>query len=144
MGVSAIGQAIRWLLVPVSAAAVVGACIVAARWAVSMVDRQCPIGSMVGGACVEPWHTTAVEASIYTAIVPAVLGLVILPSLIAPQFKRTVAVAACLGAIAAAGAAYVMTAWADLLLPLVVTVMSGGVGILWVWSRFRRGLNDRT
>jgi hypothetical protein len=142
--VSAIGKGIRWLLVPVSAAAVVGACIVAARWAVSIVDRRCPAGSMVGGACVEPWHTTAVEASIYTAIVLAVLGLVILPSLIAPQLKRTVAVVAFLGAIAAAGAVYFMTAWAEMLLPLVVTVLSGGIGILWVWSRSRGVLNDRT
>lgn len=144
MGLSAIGKAIRWLLVPVSAAAVVGACIVAARWAVTMVDRHCPIGSMVGGACVEPWHTTAVEASIYTAIVLAVLGLVILPSLIAPQLQRAVAVVAGLAAFAAAGAAYFMTAWADLLVPLVVTVMTGGVGVLWVWSRSRRVSNDRT
>jgi hypothetical protein len=144
VGVSAIGKGIRWLLVPLSAAAVVVAGIVGARWAVSIVDRRCPVESMVGGACVEPWHTTAVEASIYTAIVLAVLGLVILPSLIAPQLKRTVAVVAFLGAIAAAGAAYFMTAWAEMLLPLVVTVLSGGIGILWVWSRSRGVLNDRT
>lgn len=141
---SAIGTIIRWLLVPVSAAAVVGACIVAARWAVSLADRRCPIESMVGGACVEPWHTTAVEASIYTAIVLAVPGLVILPSLIAPQLKRAVAVVAFLAAIAVVGAAYFMTAWADMLLPLVVTVISGGMGILWVWIRSRRVLNGHS
>jgi hypothetical protein len=139
VGVSVIGKGIRWLLVPVSAAAVVVACILAARWAVSMVDGRCPTGSMVGGACVEPWHTSAVEASIYTAIVLAVLGFVILPSLIAPQLKRTVAVVAFLGATAVVGAAYFMTAWADMLLPLVVTVMSGGIGILLIWSRSRGG-----
>jgi hypothetical protein len=139
--VSAIGKGIRWLLVPVSAAAVVAACAAAARWSITIVDRSCPAASMAGGACVEPWHTTAVEASIYIGVGLAALGVVVLPSLIAPQLKRTISIVAFGAATGVTVAAYFRTGWADLLMLVAVAVVSGGIGLWWVWSR--RLSNDR-
>ena len=90
---------------------------------------------MMGGACVAPWHTTVVEAAIYAAIVVAVAGVVVLPSLIAPHLKRTVALVLLVVAVAAMAAAYGYTGWKDLLMPLAVTVLSGGIAFWWICSR---------
>ena len=90
---------------------------------------------MMGGACVAPWHTTVVEIAIYVAIVLAVAGLVILPSLIAPHLKRIVALVLLLAALAVVTAAYIVTGWKDLLMPLAVTALTGGTAFWWIWSR---------
>jgi hypothetical protein len=135
VGVSVIGKSIRWMLVPVAAAAVVVFCVVAARAAISLVDQRCPAGSMVGGACVEPWHTTAVEAAIYTGLVVAVLALVILPAMLAPQYKRAVAVVLFVAAVSVTAAAWIMTTWAEMMMLVAVTVLTGGIALGWVWSR---------
>lgn len=130
-----IRQAIRWLLVPVSAAAVVASCTFGARWAIAAVDARCPPDSLVAGSCVEPWHTTAVEVSIYLAVAVGAFALVWLPALVAPQLKRGVAVVAFLLSVAVAGAPYFYLAWADLLMPFVVATLAGAAGLWWVWSR---------
>ncbi|HEX7036818.1 MAG TPA: hypothetical protein VF210_13660 [Pseudomonadales bacterium] len=126
---------IRWLLVPVSAVAVIAASVVAGRAAVALADRRCPTESLIGGSCVEPWHTSVVEAAIYGAVAVCVAGLVILPARIAPQLQRTVAVLLFLAAVGCAGAAFVLTGWADLLRPLLVAVPVGALALWWVWSR---------
>ncbi|MCB1686022.1 MAG: hypothetical protein KDI31_16115, partial [Pseudomonadales bacterium] len=75
---------LRWLLVPVSLAAVVGGTLFAARSTVDLIDARCPAQSMVAGSCVEPWHTGAIETVIYVALLIAAAGLVVIPTLIAP------------------------------------------------------------
>lgn len=126
---------IRWLLVPVSAVAVIAAGMLGARAAVAIADRRCPMESMVGGSCVEPWHTSVVETTIYVAAAVCMAGLVILPALIAPQLQRTVAVLLFLAAVGCIAAAFVLTGWPDLLRPLLVAVPVGALALWWIWSR---------
>jgi len=130
-----VGTVVRWVLVPVSAVAVVVSCAAAARAVVSFIDQRCLRESMVGGACVEPWHTSAVEASIYLGVIVAALAVVILPAMIAPTFKRTVAVILFLTAVSVAAAPYMLTTWTELLRPLAAAVLSGAAALWWVWSR---------
>lgn len=132
---SVIRTGVRWLLVPVSAAAVLAICIVAARWAVAVADRRCPVESMVAGSCVEPWHTTVVEIVIYVGCALAALGIVVLPAVLAPQFDRAVGVLALIGVVILAGSGYFLLGWADLLLPLLIAGTAGGTALVWVWLR---------
>lgn len=133
--VSAIGRSLRWLLVPVSGAAVVVLCAFAARWSVLIVDGRCPAHSMVGGSCVERWHTTAVEISIFAAVALAALGLVLLPAAVAPGLKRAVAAVGFAIAAGVGGAAYFVTGWADMLVPFMIATTAGAAGLWRVWSR---------
>ena len=82
-------KVLRWLLTPLAAVSSVVGVIIAGRWTVTLADARCPSQSMIGGACVEPWHTGVVEAVIYVGLVLAAAGLVVLISLIAPALKRS-------------------------------------------------------
>lgn len=130
-----IGRIIRWLLVPVSATAVVVLAIFGSRWAVTVIDSRCPVDRMVGGACVEPWHTSAVEAAIYAGVGLGALGLTLVPALVAPSLKRTVAVAGFLLGVGAAATLYLTTSWSVLLPPLALAAASGALGVWIMWSR---------
>lgn len=134
-----LANAIRWLLVPVAAAAMVAGAVIAARWAVSMADGRCPPASMVGGSCVEPWHTTVVELAFYAATVLAAAGVVILPAIVAPRLKRSVAVTAFVlavgSAIAVHVAAYRGLGWSELLTPVIVVAAIGAAAVWWVCAR---------
>lgn len=132
---SAIRTGIRWLLVPVAAAAVLSFCTVAARLAVTLADRYCPMPSMVGGSCVEPWHTTIVEVVIYTACALAASGVVLLPALVAPRFARAVAAVTLTGVLIIAGSGYLLLGWAELLMPVFVVAVFGAAALAWVWFR---------
>jgi hypothetical protein len=132
-GTRVLGYVLRWLLVPVAAAGVVAAVIAGARWAVSLADRRCPVSSMVGGACVEPWHTSAVEAAIYAAVGLATLGIVVLPALIAPQLKRSVAVVGFAAVLAMAAAVRFRFGWSGLLIPSLIALACGTVALIWTW-----------
>lgn len=140
---SAIGTSLRWLVVPVSVVAVVGACIFGARAAISVVDRSCPAARMVGDACVAPWHTTAVEVAIYTAVALAALGLVLLPSAAAPYLKRAVAavgfviVPGALAWLAMASPAFFPIDWDELLIPFIIAAVFGGAALWWSLRRRR-------
>jgi hypothetical protein len=135
--VAILGPLLRWLLVPVAAAMVLAGVAATARWAVTVADGQCPVDSMVAGACVEPWHTGVVEASVYVGVVLAALGLVVVPTLIAPALKRTVAVLGFLLASSLVAGGYYLTGWGDLLGLLAVTLVSAGLTLAWVWIRWR-------
>lgn len=132
--VSVLRDVLRWLMVPVSAAAVIVVAIAAARWAVSIADRRCPAHSMIGGACTEPWHTTVVEGAIYIAVAAVAVGLVILPALIAPKLKRTVSAIAFLLVAALSASTYLLMGWGDTLTQFVITLACGAVATWWVWS----------
>jgi hypothetical protein len=138
-----IARIIRWLLLPVSAVAMIAGAVFGARWAVALVDRRCPADSLVGGACVAPWHTSAVEASMYVAIALAALGVVVLSGLIAPRLKRTVPTIAFAAVVGTMAAPWALTNWDGLLLPLAIATASGGIGLWWVWPGRAPGkLND--
>jgi len=129
------GRVVRWLLVPVSAVVVVGLAIAGGRGTVTLIDGRCPPQSMVGGACVEPWHTGAVEAVIYTATGIGVLALAIVPALIAPSLKRSVAAAGALLGVGAVAAFYAVTTWPVVLPLLALAATAGGLGLWWTWRR---------
>ncbi|MEQ8858471.1 MAG: hypothetical protein RIC56_07485 [Pseudomonadales bacterium] len=130
-----IGRILRWMLVPVTAVAVVALAVVGSRWAVSIVDGRCPVDRMVGGACVEPWHTGAVETAIYGGVAFGAFGLVLFPALVAPNLKRTVAVVGLLLGIGGAAGFYLMTRWEVLLAPLAVAAASGALALWRTWTR---------
>jgi len=122
---------LRWLSVPIVFIAVMGICILSAMWVVTLADGRCE--SMVGGACVESWHTTVVEWATYLGIVVACLTAPFLTSKVAPVFKRTTA-----GIVGAAGSApvwtgYIATGWGDLLLPACLALVSSLVSLGLVW-----------
>ncbi|MEZ5551012.1 MAG: hypothetical protein R3E82_09010 [Pseudomonadales bacterium] len=126
---------LRWLLVPVSLAAVVGGTLFAARSTVDLIDARCPAQSMVAGSCVEPWHTGAIETVIYVALLIAAAGLVVIPTLIAPGIKRVVASVGFLLGGGLVGGLYFMTTWSDLRMPLLIVLVSGGLSLWWMWTR---------
>ncbi len=130
-----LGYVLRWLMVPLSAAAVIAAAVLAARLAVSVADRRCPVDSMIGGACVAPWHTNVVEAAIYAAVAAAALGLVALPPMVAPGGKRSVAVIGFLLVAVLAAAVRVRFAWNGLLLASAIAAGCAAAALVWSWSR---------
>lgn len=126
---------LRWLLVPVALAGVIGVTVLAARSTVDLIDARCPAQSMVAGSCVEPWHTGAIETVIYIALLVAAAGLVVIPSLIAPAIKRVVASVGFLLGGGLVGGLYLMTAWSDVRMPLLIVLVSGGLSLWWMWTR---------
>lgn len=130
-----IGKALRWLLVPLSAIGVVALAIGAGRGIVLWADRHCPAQDLVAGSCVSPWHTSVVEAAIYLGLVAATLGLVIVPSRLAPGLKRTVAVTGLAMPLAGLLFAWQVTRWPQFLVPLAVATACGAVALSWVCSR---------
>jgi hypothetical protein len=116
-------------------AAVLGIGVIAGRWFVDMADSRCDPANMVGGACVEPWQTGTVEIAIYTVIVFVTLLLTLLPWLLAPALKRTVATVSGLLLPLTIGVVYVRFGWADFLLPMLVAAAVAVIGICWVFSR---------
>ena len=124
---------LRWLSVPIVFAAVMGICILLATWAVSMADGSCE--NMVGGACVEGWHTTFVEWSTYLGIVLAFLAAPILTSKVAPALKRTTAIGAGILGNAPIWFGYIASGWGDLLLPACLAAISAIIGIWLVWRQ---------
>ena len=112
-------------------AVVIGSCIMLASWAVSYADGSCD--SMVGGSCVEAWHSSVVEWSVYLGIVVALLVATTLPARIAPALKRTTAIVAGVIGNAPLWFSYFATNWNDLLLPVILAGISALLGILLVW-----------
>ena len=126
---------LRWLLIPLCIAAVLGTGVFAGRWLVAMADSRCDPANMIGGACVESWQTGTVEIAIYTVIVFVTVLLILLPWLLAPALKRTVATISGLLLPLLIGAVYVRFGWADFLLPMLVAAAVAASGIYWVFSR---------
>ena len=126
-----ITKILRWLGIPVLMAGLGAAGFLTARWAVTQADANC--ADMVGGACVEGWHTDAVEWSIYIGVVLTVLLMTVFCAWLAPAGKRVVAIL--VGALACVPfvAGYVMTGWADLVFPIGLALAAAIVGIVWIW-----------
>lgn len=123
---------VRWVGLPIVFAAVVGGCIMLSSWAVSFADGSCD--SMVGGSCVEGWHSNVVEWSVYLGIVAALLAVTMLLAKIAPSFKRTTATIAGILGNAPVWFGYFVTGWDDLLLPVILATLSASFGIMVVWQ----------
>jgi cytochrome bd-type quinol oxidase subunit 2 len=126
---------LRWLAVPLTIAAVAFACIAAAQQGVRAAEARC--AAMVGGSCVEGWHTDVVEWAIYLGLFVGVALIVVLSAWIAPAAKRAVAVIAALIGLAPAVAGYVLTGWPILLPPILLSAITAAACVAWVWRRHR-------
>lgn len=124
---------LRWLAVPIVVAAVIALSIALASWAVTVADQSCT--SMVGGTCVESWHSDAVEWAVYIAIVLAVLAIPLLSAWLAPAYKKATALIMGLLGATPLLLGYFMTNWQDLLLPSLLGISSALLGIYLVWRR---------
>ena len=133
---------LRWLCVPVSALILAFIAVGGSRGIVNLADTRCAAENMMGGACVEPWHTGFVELTIYFGIIFAAFTLSLIPSAIAPAFKRTVAVIAGVLPAAGLGTFYYFTQWPQLILPMIVAVTGSTLCITWVWSRSKQNVLD--
>ena len=122
---------LRWLAVPVVLAAVAAGCFLAAREAVNIADQRCEY--MVGGACVEGWHTGMIEWTIYISVLVALLLMTTLSAWIAPALKRPIAVLAGLLGVGVLSWGYFMTGWIQLLQPVFVAIVAAALGVLLVW-----------
>ena len=125
----------RWIAVPIALALILAATVGGGQWIVTLVDSGCGPENMIGGACVEPWHTGAVENVIYIAVVIAALAITIIPATIAPDLKRTVAVFGALLLVGLTGSLYYFTRWPEFVFPSVIAALTAIVGIVWIWTR---------
>ena len=125
----------RWLLAAASAVIIAVLFIQGSRFGVSLSDTFCTEQNMIGGACVEPWHTGLVEAAIYIAVVLCTVCLTIIPSAFAPALRRTVSVVGSLMCLAGLLAFYNLTKWPELFPPMAVSILCGAIALFWVWPR---------
>lgn len=125
----------RWLLVIVCTAIIAVAIIQGSRYGVILADGFCSEQNMIGGACVETWHTGLVETAIYIGLVLCTACLVIVPSAIAPAIKRPVAIVGGILCPAGLGAFYYLTSWPELFLPMLISILTAVFALLWVWPR---------
>jgi|TARA_Y100000310_G_C20653346_1_gene800686 hypothetical protein len=129
---------LRWLGVLISPVAITAVVLVAAWVAMTVTNSRCDEINLAAGLCVEPWHTTALDVIAYLSVVILVLGFVVLPSLIAPRFKRAIAIIGFVLVSTVPVVAYSNSGWSDLLSVLVVALVYGGMAIAWVWWRAGR------
>ena len=123
-------KSVRWLLALASIAGIVVGAFYFGQWLVVQFDGSCGEGNVIGGSCVETWHTRAVEIGIYAAVVLGAIGLSIIPAWIAPTLKRSLAVLILVLFSVALLAPYIMLGWADLVLPSLVGILVMIVGTL--------------
>ena len=130
-------KGLRWLFVLLSPIAIVLLTVVVTTVLYNFSNTQCDPIFLVAGKCVEPWHTTVVDILIHGAIFIIVAGIVLVPAAIAPRFKGVVAILGFTLATQTFTAAYIASGWADLLSPLLLTLLTGGICALWVWKNER-------
>lgn len=92
----------RWLLVPVTAAAVWYGALIAGLYGVEVLDAFCPPEQIESGMCNASWHAPAVDVLIIAMAALAAFGVVVAPAAIAPGHRFIVALSMfVLGAIVA-------------------------------------------
>jgi hypothetical protein len=106
-------NALRWLLVPISAAVGCWSGIALAVLLHSAFTALCPAGLLVSGLCRASWFPAAEAFAQYTGAALGAVLAVLLPYLLAPSHKRSVAIAAFLLGAAFASAFVVagLDAW---------------------------------
>jgi hypothetical protein len=102
---------------------------------VSSLDTRCAPANMTGGACVESWHSAAIEWVIYVELFIAAFVLVFLSAWIAPSAKRIIAILAAVLVTAAPTSLWLGLGWTDFMLPSLIVLVSSALGGLWIWRR---------
>ncbi|MGI9327552.1 MAG: hypothetical protein ACR2PZ_20205 [Pseudomonadales bacterium] len=129
---------IRWLLVPLSVALVAPATVALGQKVIGLADQRCAPEHLIGGACVESWHTGTVELVIYIGCLILAVGVTLLPASIAPAGKRLVASIGYLLLLGAFVTGYVFTRWPEFFTPAAVAAVAGALAVAWVFVRSRR------
>jgi len=100
-------------------------------WIVVFASGFC--ADMVGGACVDAWHTSAMEWTIYILVVTGLILIPVLAAWVAPAGRRWVAGVCGLVSTLPFLALYFSTGLFELTLPAVLAVVAAVVGIGLVW-----------
>lgn len=130
-----LGQILRWLAIPLSMGSLIVLAVFTGERIVSALDARCAPANMTGGACVESWHSGAIEWVIYVELFISAFLLVFLSAWIAPSGKRIVAVLAAVLATAAPTTLWLGLGWSDYMLPSLIVLVSSVVGGLWIWRQ---------
>ena len=130
-----LGKILRWLSIPLLMVGLIVIAAFAGAQIIGALDTRCAPANMTGGACVESWHSGAIEWVIYVAVFIAAFLLVFLPAWIAPAGKRIVAVLAAVLVTAAPTSVWLGLGWTDFMLPSLIALVSSGLGGWWVWRR---------
>ncbi len=125
---------LRWGFAAVSPALIAVAVYFGASIAFNGSNNQCDTVFLVAGKCTEPWHTTAVDFIIYLSVAFVVTGLVLVPALIAPRFKKVISILGLLISLFITGGAFIASGWPDLLTLIYVTLFIGLCGVCFVWK----------
>ena len=130
-----LGKILRWLSIPLLMGGLIVIAVITGERIVSYLDDRCAPANMTGGACVESWHSGAIEWVIYVGVFIAAFLLVFLPAWIAPAGKRIVAALAAVLVTAAPTSVWLGLGWTDFMLPSLIALVSSGLGGWWVWRR---------
>ncbi len=130
-------KTLRWSLVPVSVGTILASAFFLGRAVVDWFDTKCAPQNLIGGACVESWHTNAVETGIYAALVFGAFCLTTIPALIAPAWRRFVTTLLLLLVVVGAVGIHFRFGWSDFVLPLCVAVLVAALGCWTIWRKTR-------
>jgi hypothetical protein len=128
-------RVLRWLCVPVVYMLVLAAGAVAGAGVVRLMDARCAPDAMAGGACVAPWHTTAIEWVVYVGLFVSVVLAVFLSARVAPSARFPVAVIGGLLAAALPAAVWLGAGWSDFRLVTMEALVAAAVGAWPAWRR---------
>ena len=129
------GRLLRWLLVPPAGLLGWYAGVAAGLALHALAESFCDPADRVSGACVAGWFAAAADAAVHAGVAVAAALVVLLPALVAPGMRGTVAWTAFgFGAAAAGNLAWMTGAWSEMLVAVTV-----GFAALWLVLRRWRG-----
>lgn len=128
-------QILRWLAIPLLMGTLILVAAFTGERIVSALDARCSPVNMTGGACVESWHSGAIEWVIYVVLFISAFLLVFLPAWVAPSGKRVVAVLAAVLVTAAPTSLWLGLGWSDFMPPSLIVLVSSILGVFWVRNR---------
>lgn len=129
---------LRWLFALISPALVTALVLLLARAASITSNGRCADMNLISNLCVESWHTNVLDVIVYLTMLSLGAGFVLIPSIIAPRFKKIVAVFGFILVLILPIYIYYRLGWGDLVLPLILTLVAAGTSVLLVWWKVER------
>jgi len=129
---------LRWIFALISPALVTALVLLLARAASITSNESCADINLISNLCVESWHTNVLDAIVYLTMLSLGVGFVLLPAIIAPRFKKIVAVFGFILVLILPIYSYYRVGWGDLVLPLILTLVAAGTSVLLVWWKVER------
>jgi hypothetical protein len=128
---------LRWFFTLISPALLTALVLLLARTASITSNSRCADINLVSNLCVESWHTNVLDTIVYLTVLSLGFGFVLLPAIIAPQFKKIVAVLGFVLVLSLPTYSYYVAGWSDLMLPLVLILVAAGTSVLLVWWKVK-------